>query len=302
MAPLEKTSHIWMNGELIAWDDAKVHALTHALHYGTAAFEGIRAYNTDNGTAVFRLTDHMKRLHNSGKIIYMDVPYSVEQLVEATKELFRTTGVKEGYVRPLAYRGYGEMGLNPLPLPVDVMIAIWPWGAYLPQEGIRMSISSWQRPDHNAFPPSSKTSANYINSGLAKLEALNAGYDEAVMLNSKGEVAEASAANIFIVRDGEVLTPPVSSGALRGFRRESVMQVARDLGYEVRESVLVRADLYTADEMFVTGTASEVAPVRSVDDREIGNGEGTVTKQIQETMLAAVTGKLDKYKDWLEYV
>lgn len=302
MAKLEKVSHIWMNGEFVAWDDAQVHALTHALHYGTAAFEGIRAYKTDNGTAVFRLTDHMKRLHESGKIIYMDVPYSVEQLVEATKELFRVTGAPDGYVRPLAYRGYGEMGLNPLPLPVDVLIALWAWGAYLPQEGIRVCISSWQRPDHNAFPPSSKTSANYINSGLAKLEALNAGYDEAIMLSSRGEVAEASAANIFLVKNGDIFTPPASSGALRGFRRDSVMKVAADLGYSVRETTLVRADLYTADELFVTGTASEVAPIKSVDNREIGNGPGDVTLKIQETMQAVVMGKVDKYKDWVEYV
>jgi branched-chain amino acid aminotransferase len=302
MASLEKVSHIWLNGELIAWDDAKIHVLTHALHYGTAAFEGIRAYKTDNGTAVFRLTDHMKRLHESGKIIFMDVPYSVDELVRATKELLKTTGLQEGYVRPLAYRGYGEMGLNPLPLPVDVVIAAWPWGAYLPQDGIKVHISSWQRPEHNAFPPASKTSANYINSGLAKVAALNAGYDEAIMLNVRGEVAEASAANVFVVKNGEIITPPASSGALRGFRRDSVMRVATDLGYTVREATVVRSDLYTADELFVTGTASEVAPIASIDDREIGKGPGSITMKLQEAMQAVVYGKIDKYKDWVEYV
>jgi branched-chain amino acid aminotransferase len=303
MAALETTSKIWINGELIDWDDAKVHVLTHALHYGTAAFEGIRAYETTRGTAVFRLTDHMKRLHESAKIIYMDIPYSVEELVEGTKELFRATGVKAGYVRPLAYRGYGEMGLNPLPNPVDVLIAIWPWGAYLPQDGIRVHISSWQRPEHNALPPSSKTSANYVNSGLAKVGALQAGYDEAIMLNSRGEVAEASAANIFVVKDGEVITPPASSGALRGFRRDSVMKIASDLGYVIKEIPVVRADLYTADELFLTGTASEVAPIKSVDDRLVGDGSpGPVTLELQQTMQNIMLGAVDRYEDWLEYV
>lgn len=299
---LEKTSKIWMNGELVDWDSAQIHVLTHALHYGTAAFEGIRAYETDRGTAVFRLTDHMKRLHASAKIIYMDIPYSVEQLVEATKLLFRETGVVAGYVRPLAYRGYGEMGLNPLANPVDVLIALWPWGAYLPQDGIRVHISSWQRPEHNSLPPSSKTSANYVNSGLAKVAALQAGYDEAIMLNSRGEVAEASAANVFVVKDGIISTPPPSAGALRGFRRDSVMKVARDLGYTVQEVSVVRADLYTADELFVTGTASEVAPIRSVDDREIGSGPGPITLKLQETMSAVVRGQVAQYADWVEHV
>lgn len=302
MASLEKVSHIWMNGEFVEWDNAQIHALTHALHYGTAAFEGIRAYKTERGTAVFRLTDHMNRLHDSGQIIYMKIPYTVEQLVSATKELFKKTGLPEGYVRPLAYRGYGEMGLNPLPLPVDVMIAIWPWGAYLPQDGIRVQVSSWIRPDHNAHPPSSKTSANYVNSGLAKVAALSSGYDEAIMLNSRGEVAEASAANVFVVKKGEIITPPVSSGALAGFRRDSVMQIAQDLGYVVREASVVRADLYTADELFVTGTASEVAPIKSVDDREIKNGFGPITRKLQETMQQVVYGKVEKYSHWVEYV
>jgi branched-chain amino acid aminotransferase len=302
LQPVEK---IWMDGELVDWQNATVHVLTHALHYGTGVLEGIRFYDTDEGIAVFRLTDHMKRLRDSAKIMLMDLPYSTEELVEATKDLIRVNGLRGGYIRPLAFRGYEEMGLNPLTCPVNVTIAVWPWGNYLGDDsitkGIRLHVSSWQRVSSNALPPAAKSTANYMNSGLAKVEANRAGYDDAVFLNERGLVAESSGMNIFIVKHGELITPPLASGGLSGFRRASVMQVARDLGIPVREGDLVRSDLYLADEMFVTGTAAEVAAVNSVDSREIGE-PGPITKQIHGVMEDAVRGKIEKYKHWVEFV
>ncbi len=303
--PLQEVAKIWMDGELVDWNDAKIHVLTHGLHYGTGVLEGIRFYDTPNGIVVFRLTEHIERLHKSCKVMLLDPPFDVKQLVEATKDTIRVNGERAGYIRPLVYRGYGEMGLNPLASPVNVSIAVWPWGAYLGDEsitkGIRLHVSSWQRISDNSLPPSAKTTANYMNSALAKVDALRAGFDDAVMLNTQGQVAEASAMNIFIVRNGKLYTPPLSSGALRGLRRDSVITVARDLGFEVTETEMVRSDLYLADEMFVTGTAAEVAAVRSVDDREIGD-PGPITKQIYDTMAKAVRGELDQYKQWIEYV
>jgi branched-chain amino acid aminotransferase len=303
--PIEKTAKIWMDGELVDWDDAQVHVLTHTLHYGSGVFEGIRAYPTSEGPAVFRLTDHIERLHRSAHLFLMDLPYSVEELVEATRETIRVNDVESCYIRPLAYLGYGEMGLNPLPCPVNVSIAVWPWGTYLGDEGIkhgvRMKVSSWRRMDPNVNPVAAKGTGIYINSSLAKVEALKAGYDEAILLNTHGFVAECTGENIFVVRDGVLLTPPLSSGALEGITRDSVMTIARDLGYEVVESDLLRSDLYSADEAFLSGTAAEIVPMREVDDREIGE-PGEITRKIQETYFAAVHGEVEQYRHWLDYV
>ena len=292
-----------MNGSLVNWDDAKVHVLTHTLHYGTGVFEGIRAYETKDGPAVFRLTDHMKRLHNSAKIVGMDLPYSVDELVDAVKQTVKSTGLPSCYIRPLAYYGYGEMGLNTLPCKVDVAIACWPWGAYLGddavQKGVRMKISSWTRHDHNTMPPAAKTVGNYVNSSLAKVEALKAGYDEAIMLSPNGLVAECTGENIFCVRNGVIMTPPLSAGALEGITQSSVTKIARDLGYEIRVENIARSDLYIADEIFVCGTAAEVGSVNSVDERKIPC-PGPMTTAIAATYAKAVRGQDDRYKQWCE--
>jgi branched-chain amino acid aminotransferase len=302
--PIEKTSKIWMDGTLVDWDDAKVHVLTHTLHYGSGVFEGIRAYPTSRGPAVFRLTDHMRRLHDSAMLLHMDLPYSVEELVAATKETIRVNEVESCYIRPLAFLGYGEMGLNPLPCTVNVSIAVWPWGTYLGDEGVkhgvRMKISTWRRMDPNINPVAAKGTGIYINSSLAKVEAIHGGYDEAILLNTSGSVAEATGENVFVVKDGVLRTPPLSAGALEGITRDSVMTIARDFGYEVREEDLLRTDLYLADEAFLCGTAAEIVPIREVDDREIGE-PGEITRKIQETYFAAIHGQVEKYADWLEY-
>lgn len=303
--PITPARYIWMDGSLVAWEDAKVHVLTHTLHYGSGVFEGIRAYATKRGPAIFRLTDHMLRLHRSAKIHLIDVPYSVEQLVEATKELVERNGHDACYIRPLVYRGYGEMGLNWINVPVNAMIATWAWGTYLGDEGltkgVRMKISSWRRYDHNSLPPAAKATGQYINGSLAKVEAVRAGYDEAIMLNAEGNVADATGENIFMIRDGVLCTPPISAGALEGVTRDSIIRIAADLGIPVAERDLARADLYLADEVFLTGTAAELVPVRSVDDRELGE-PGPVTKKLQEVYFAAVRGELDRYSAWNEYV
>jgi branched-chain amino acid aminotransferase len=303
--PLEKSEKIWMDGEFVDWDNARIHILTHTLHYGCGVFEGIRAYATAQGPAVFRLTDHITRLFNSARIFMIDVPFSPEQLVAATKETVRVNGLDSCYIRPIVYLGYGEMGLNPLPCPVNVSIAVWPWGSYLGDEGIangvRMKISSWQRHDPNAMPPAAKGTGMYINSSMAKVEALKGGYDEAILLSPQGYVSECTGENLFIVKGGRVVTPPVSAGALEGITQSSVMTIARDLGYEVEVGNILRSDLYTADEAFLSGTAAEVVPIRSVDDREIGP-PGPMTRSIQEVFFATVRGEVDQYKDWLEHV
>ena len=303
--PLEKSEKIWMDGELVDWDDARIHILTHTLHYGCGVFEGIRAYATAQGPAVFRLTDHVTRLFNSARIFMIDVPFTPEQLVAATKETVRVNGLDSCYIRPIVYLGYGEMGLNPLPCPVNVSIAVWRWGSYLGDEGIangvRMKISSWQRHDPNAMPPAAKGTGMYLNSSMAKVEALKGGYDEAILLSPQGYVSECTGENLFVVRDGRIVTPPSSAGALEGITQSSVMTIARDLGYEVEVGNILRSDLYTADEAFLSGTAAEVVPIRSVDDREIGP-PGPITRSIQEVFFATVRGEVDQYKDWLELV
>ena len=303
--PFEKTSKIWMDGEFVPWDDAKIHILTHSLHYGMGVFEGVRAYPTSDGPAIFRLTDHVKRLFASAHLFMMDTPYSVDELVDAIKATVRVNDVESCYIRPLVYLGYGEMGLNPLPCPVNVSIAVWPWGTYLGEDGVnngvRMKVSSWRRMDPNVNPVAAKGTGIYINSSLAKVEALKAGYDEAIMLNSQGFVAECTGENIFIVKNGVLITPPLSAGALDGLTRDAIITMAKDLGIEVREENLLRHDLYLADEAFCTGTAAEVVPIREVDDRKIGP-PGEITRKLQELYQATVHGQVEQYKDWLEYV
>ena len=302
--PITPTEKIWMNGELVDWDDARIHILTHTLHYGMGVFEGIRAYETANGPGVFRLTDHIDRLFRSAQILGMELPYSVEDIIEATKETVRSTGLPGCYIRPIAYFGYGEMGLNVLPCSVDVAIACWPWGAYLGDDaltkGVRMKISSWVRHGHNTMPPAAKTTGNYVNSSLAKVEAINAGYDEAIMLNPEGLVSECTGENIFVARHGALITPPLSAGALEGITQHSVMTIAADLGFVTREGDVTRSDLYVADELFVCGTAAEVSAVNSVDDRAIPC-PGPMTTAIAEAYGRAVRGQEDRYKDWVEH-
>lgn len=303
--PITPTKKIWMDGALVDWDDAQVHVLTHTLHYGSGVFEGIRAYPTDRGAAVFRLREHMVRLHQSATMLLIDVPFTVDELCDATVAVIRASGLDSCYIRPLVYLGYGEMGLNPLPCPVNVAIACWPWGAYLgdagKQHGVRMQVSSWRRMDPNINPSAAKGVGIYVNSQLAKVEAVKAGYDEAIMLNTHGFVAECTGENIYVVRNGEIITPPLAAGALDGITRDSIRTIARDQGITFREENILRSDLYIADEAFLSGTAAEVVPVQSVDDRRIGE-PGPITKMIQETYEAAVRGQVDQYKDWLTYV
>jgi len=303
--PIQKVEKIWMDGDLVDWDDAKIHVLTHSLHYGCGVFEGIRAYETDSGAAVFRLTDHISRLFNSAKIFMIDIPFTVEEIVEAVKETVRANALPSCYIRPIVYYGYGEMGLNTLPCPVNVSIAVWPWGAYLGDEGlqhgVRMKISSWQRHGLNTMPPAAKGTGMYINSSMAKVEALKAGYDEAILLSPQGYVSECTGENIFVVRNGVIVTPPVSAGALEGITQSSVLTIARDLGYEAVIGNIARSDLYIAEEAFLSGTAAEVVPIRSVDDRDLGE-PGPITRAIQTIYLDTVRGKVDKYRGWLEHV
>ena len=302
--PITPVEKIWMNGKLVPWDDAKVHVLSHSVHYGSGVFEGIRCYETKYGPAVWHLEGHLKRLLRSAKLYHMEIPYSLEALGDAIKETIRANGLSACYIRPLVLRGYGEMGVNPLQAPVDVTIAVWPWGAYLGEgaleAGVRVKISSWKRNDQNSLPSSAKATGQYINGVLAKIESLHAGYDEAIMLNQTGHVTDGSGENIFIVRDGVLFTPPISAGCLDGITRGSVITIGRDLGYEVREADLVRTDLYNADECFFTGTAAEVTPIREVDDRTVGEGtRGPITKEIQGTFFGATKGEIEKYLDWL---
>ncbi len=303
--PITPTEKIWMNGEMVAWEDARIHVLTHSLHYGMGVFEGIRAYETPNGPGIFRLTEHIERLFTSAKIMGMTIPYTAEELIEATKAVVVASGLPSAYIRPIAYYGYGEMGLNTLPCSVDVSIACWPWGAYLGDDaatkGVRMKISTWLRHDHNSMPPAAKTTGNYVNSSLAKVEALKAGYDEAIMLNPAGMVSECTGENIFVSRGGMLLTPPGSAGALEGITQDTVMNIAEDLGIECHVTDLVRSDLYVCDEMFVCGTAAEVSAVNSVDDRTIPC-PGEMTTAIASEYAKVVRGQVDRYKDWVELV
>jgi branched-chain amino acid aminotransferase len=305
--PIAEVETIWMNGELVPWHEAKVHVLSHALHYGSGVFEGIRAYETERGPAVWHLDTHLGRMFDSAAIYHMEIPYSREQLVQATKDVIRANDLPACYIRPIAFRGYGEIGVNPLGNPVDVSIAVWPWGAYLGEEaleqGVRVKISSWKRHDQNSLPSSAKATGGYLVSILAKIDSLKSGYDEAVLLNHEGHVGEGSGENIFVVKDGDLFTPPTGDGCLEGITRNSTMTLARDLGYSVHERSMVRTDLYLADEVFFTGTAAEITPIREVDDRAVGEGRrGPVTKSLQDAFFAATKGDDPRYAGWLTYV
>jgi branched-chain amino acid aminotransferase len=296
---------IWMNGEFVAWEDAKVHVLTHALHYGTGVFEGERCYDTERGPAIFRHDEHLQRLERSAKLYYMDMPFSREQLREATHELIARNGFRSCYIRPLIYRGHGPMGLNPLDNPVDAIIACWEWGAYLGEEGkkngIRARVSSWRRISPDSLIPMSKASGQYLNSVLAKIEAQKSGYEEAILLDDKGYVCEGTGENIYVVRDGKIYTPQAANSILWGINRMSIIEIANDLGYEVLERDITRAELPMADELFLSGTAAELTPVREIDDIELGP-PGEVTRAIQSVFEDALHGRSERYAHWLDVV
>jgi branched-chain amino acid aminotransferase len=301
---MQETDKIWMNGELVDWADAKVHVGTHGLHYGSGVFEGIRCYETDKGPAVFRLQDHLKRLEDSAKVLFMDLPYSPAELRVATHELIAANGLPSCYVRPVAFYGYGELGVAAADNPVDVVIMSFPWGAYLGEEGQRSGIttmvSSWERVGPNVIPHVAKATGIYLNSFLATTEAKRAGYDEAIMLTHDGFVADGPGENLFIVKDGRLLTPPLSMSILPGITRDTIIHLASALGYRVEETLLIRTDLYLADEVFMVGTATEVAPVRAIDGRPIG--VGPVTLELQQTYLDVVKGRDQRWSDWLDVV
>jgi branched-chain amino acid aminotransferase len=300
---MRETEKIWMNGVLVDWNDARVHVGTHGLHYGSGVFEGIRAYETSKGSAVFRLTDHLKRFDNSARLLGMDLGHSVDDLRQACHDVIAANGLPECYLRPIAFVGYGELGVSAVGNPVDVVIMSWPWGAYLGEEGlksgIRAKVSSWQRIGPNVIPHVAKATGVYLNSMLAVMEANRAGYDEAILLTAEGYVADGSGENVFIVKDGELYTPDLSTSILPGITRDTVIQIAQDLGYTVHEKSLIRSDLYLADEAFMTGTAAEVTPLRAVDDVEIG--VGAITLEIQEAYLDTARGRSERWAQWLEY-
>jgi len=300
---MRETDKIWMNGELVDWADARIHVGSHGLHYGSGVFEGIRAYETPRGTAVFRLRDHLQRLDNSARLLYMELPYAVEELRTACLELIGVNGLPECYLRPIAFYGYGELGVAARGNPVDVVIMSWPWAPYLGEQGlkdgIRAKISSWQRVGPNVIPHVSKATGIYLNSMLAVTEANRAGYDEAILLTAEGHIADGSGENVFIVKDGTIYTPDLSTSILPGITRDTIIQIAQDLGYTVIEKNLIRPDLFLADEVFMTGTAAEVTPLRSVDDVELG--VGPITLALQEAYLDTVRGRSERWSHWLEY-
>jgi branched-chain amino acid aminotransferase len=305
--PITPTDKIWMNGTFVDWNDATVHILNPTLHYGWGVFEGIRAYATARGPAVFRLTDHINRLFRSASIYLLDPGFTAAEVVAATKETVRINKVDSCYVRPVIYLGYGEMGLNPLPSHVEIAIAVWPWGLYLGADaieaGCRAMTSSWQHINQNSIPPTGKGTGQYVNSSLSKVSALKAGYDEAILLSPSGNVVQGTGENIFVVQGRTLVTPPIQDGLLAGITRDSVMQIARDQGYEVVEHSLVRTDLYLADEAFFTGTAAEIVPIAEVDDRRVGAGRpGAVTRELMEIFQSATRGEVDRYKEWNEHV
>ena len=301
---MQETEKIWINGELVDWADAKVHVGIHGLHYGTGVFEGIRCYETEKGPAVFRLRDHLQRLADSARLLYMELPYSVEELRQASHELLGVNGLPECYLRPIAFYGYGELGVSTRGNPVDIVIMSWPWGAYLGEEGqrsgIRAKVSTWKRVGPNVIPHTAKATGIYLNSMLAVMEAQRAGYDEAILLTDEGFVADGSGENVFVVKDGRLLTPPLSTSILPGITRATIIEIAQELGYVVEETNIIRTELYLADEVFMVGTAAEVTPLRSIDDQEIG--VGPVTMELQQAYLATVRGRIESRQHWLDFV
>jgi branched-chain amino acid aminotransferase len=302
---METAEFIWQNGEFVAWDDAKVHVLTHGLHYGTGVFEGVRCYETDRGPAIFRHGDHLARLEKSAELYYLELPYSTEQIGEATRELVRRNGLGSCYIRPLAFRGYGSLGLYATDAPVDVIVAAFPWGVYLGEDGarhgIRAKVSSWRAISGDSLIPHSKAAGQYLNSVLAKTDAQKAGYEEAILLDQHGHVSEGSGENVFVIRDGVLITPGHTNAILDGITRASVVQIARDLGYRVEERDVARAELYLADEVFLTGTAAELVPVREIDDHPLGE-PGEITRVIQKKLDDALHGRAEEYLEWLDFV
>ena len=303
----DESGKIWFNGELVDWKDAKIHVLSHVVHYGSSVFEGIRCYNTKKGPAIFRLREHAQRLINSGKIYRMDIPYSVEELSDAIIETVKANSLKECYIRPIAFRGYKELGVYPLNCPMETVIAAWGWGQYLGEEaleqGVDIGVSTWRRMAPDTMPNMAKAGSNYMNSQLAKVESVMNGYDEAIMLDYHGLVGEGSGENIFIVRDGTIYTPPVSSSLLGGITRDSIIQMARDMGLKVKEEQMPREMLYIADEAFLTGTAAEVSPVRSVDKITVGAGKrGEITKKLQDKFFDVVNAKCEDEHGWLTFL
>jgi len=306
LSAMEKAELIWMNGDFVPWDEANVHVLSHGLHYGTGVFEGVRCYDTEAlGPAIFRHQDHLARLQKSAELYYLELPHSPEVIGDATKELIRRNGLRSCYIRPLAFRGYGEMGLYAKDAPIEVVVAVWPWGAYLgddsKQNGVRAKVSSWRRISPAGLIPHAKASGQYLNSILAKTESANAGYEEAILLDERGFVCEGSGENIFVITEGQIVTPPHVAGILDGISRKSVMQIAGDLGYPVLERDIARAELYMADEVFLTGTAAELVPVRSIDDHDLGE-PGEITRLIQAKYEDALHGRAEEYLEWLDPV
>ncbi|WP_406532534.1 branched-chain amino acid transaminase [Methanobrevibacter sp.] len=307
MAWDDTASKIWFDGNMVDWKDANIHVLSHVVHYGTSVFEGIRAYKNDNGVAVFRLKEHVQRLFDSAKIYKIEIPFTQEEIEEAILETVRVNDLDGCYIRPIVFKGYGELGVDPSNCPVNVVIAAWEWGSYLGEEGmangVDIGVSSWRKPAPDTFPALAKCGANYMNSQLAKLEAIDNGYDEAIMLDYEGHVSEGSGENIFLVDGEKLFTPAMSSSNLKGITRDSVMTIARDLGYEVVEEVISRERLYVADEVFFTGTAAEVTPIRSIDHRPIGIGRrGPVAEKIQTTFFDIVEAKVEDKYGWLSYI
>lgn len=304
--PLTESKYIWMDGEFIPWKEAKIHILSHVVHYGSAVFEGIRCYKTEKGPAIFRLKEHIDRLYFSASIYHMKIPYTKEQLINACKEIVKANGLQECYIRPIVYRGYGEMGVNPLNLPVKVAIAAWVWGPYLgkaKEEGARVIISTWRRFAPDAIPSMAKSSGPYMNNQLAKIEAVERGVDEAIMLDYRGFVSEGTGENIFIIKNNILYTPPLEASILPGITRDSIIKIAKDLKYTVIEKDLTRAELYHADEVFFTGTAAEVTPIVEIDGIKIGNGKpGPITRKLQEIFFKIAKGEEEKYLKWLTYV
>jgi branched-chain amino acid aminotransferase len=304
---VQPSETIWMNGEFVPWDEAQVHVLTHALHYGTSVFEGVRCYDTEIGPAVFRHRDHVERLFASAGLYYMPVPFEREEIRRATLETIARNNLRSCYIRPLVFRGYGTMGLFPLEAKVDVIIATWEWGAYLGEEGktngIRAKVSSWRRISPESLIPHAKAGGQYLNSVLAKIETHKAGYDEAILLDDHGHVCEGSGENIFVVRDGVIFTPPPTASILDGINRRSVIQIATDLGFTVVERDIARAELYLAEEVFMSGTAAELVPVREVDDHQVGDGTpGEITRTVQRVFEDALHGREERYREWLDPV
>jgi branched-chain amino acid aminotransferase len=302
---MEQAELIWQNGEFVPWNEAKVHVLTHGLHYGTGVFEGIRCYETERGPAIFKHREHLDRLEKSAELYYFKLPYTTEQLREATHELLRRNGLTSCYIRPLAFRGYGEMGLFAQSAPIETIIAAWPWGAYLGEDGkkhgIRTKVSSWRTISGDSLIPHAKASGQYLNSILAKTESANAGYDEAILLDQWGNVSEGSGENVFVIREGLICTPGHTSAILDGITRAAVIQIATDLGYRVEERDIARSELYLADEVFLTGTAAELVPVREIDDHPLGE-PGEITRVIQARFEEALRGRAEEYLEWLDLV